>query len=181
MIRPHIRSHGWLLVILLACEGNGRAIEPPPDGDRQGVTLQRVAQGLSFPVYVTAPAGDPRIFIVEKSGLIKVLKAGSVLATPFLDLTGQVSRGSEQGLLSMAFHPSYASNGRFFVNYTDGSGGTQIVEFRVSADPDRADPSPVRTILSIAQPFANHNGGLVLFWPDGKFLIGMGDGGGGGD
>ena len=181
MKRRHIRFH-WLLVLGLACDGNGRAIEPPPpNGNGQEVTLQRVAEGLSFPLYVTAPTGDPRIFIVEKDGLIKVLEAGSVLAAPFLDLTDQVSRGSEQGLLSIAFHPNYASNGRFFVNYTDRNGDTQIVEFRVSSDPDRADPSPVRTILSIEQPFSNHNGGLVLFGPDGKLWIGMGDGGSGGD
>src|SRR5687768_6920697 len=181
MKRRHIRFH-WLLVLGLACDGNGRAIEPPPpNGNGQEVTLQRVAEGLSFPLYVTAPTGDPRIFIVEKDGLIKVLEAGSVLAAPFLDLTDQVSRGSEQGLLSMAFHPNYASNGRFFVNYTDRNGDTQIVELRVSSDPDRAAPSPVRTILSIEQPFSNHNGGLVLFGPDGKLWIGMGDGGSGGD
>jgi glucose/arabinose dehydrogenase len=165
------------LLFALACDGN----QPPgPDGN-QAVGLQRVAENLDFPLYVTAPAGDPRLFIVEKGGLIKILEGGSVLAAPFLDLTDRVSGGSEQGLLSVAFHPDYDSNGRFFVNYTDLNGDTQIVEFRVSSDPDRADPAPVRTILSIAQPFANHNGGLVIFGPDGMLWIGMGDGGSGGD
>lgn len=165
-----------------SCDGNGRATEPlPPDGNGQGVTLRRVAEGLSFPVFVTAPAGDPRLFVVEKTGRVKIVEEERVLPAPFLDLSDEVSNGSEQGLLSLAFHPDYASNGRFFVNYTDRAGDTRIVEFRVSSDADRADPAPVRTILTVDQPFSNHNGGLALFGPDGMLYIGMGDGGSGGD
>jgi glucose/arabinose dehydrogenase len=165
-----------------SCDGNGRATEPlPPDGNGQGVTLRRVAEGLSFPVFVTAPAGDPRLFVVEKTGRVRIVEEERVLPAPFLDLSDEVSNGSEQGLLSLAFHPDYASNGRFFVNYTDRAGDTRIVEFRVSSDADRADPAPVRTILTVDQPFSNHNGGLALFGPDGMLYIGMGDGGSGGD
>jgi glucose/arabinose dehydrogenase len=140
-----------------------------------------VASGLSFPVHVAAPPGDARLFIVEKTGRIRILQGGQVVATPFLDLSGAVSGGSEQGLLSVAFHPQYAANGRFVVNYTDQGGDTQVVEYRVSGDPDRADPASARTLLTVAQPFSNHNGGLVVFGPDGMLYIGMGDGGGGGD
>jgi len=180
MLRPHL---AWALALsITACECNSRATEPAPDGGGDGgVTLERVASGLSFPVHVAAPRGDARLFIVEKTGRVKILRDGSVLGTPFLDLSGQVSGGSEQGLLSIAFHPDFASNGRFYVDYTDRAGDTQIVELRVSGDRDRADPATARTILSIPQPFSNHNGGLVAFGPDGKLYIGMGDGGSGGD
>jgi glucose/arabinose dehydrogenase len=140
-----------------------------------------VAEGLNFPLYLTAPAGDARLFIVEKNGRIRVVKEGRVLPASFLDISSEISTGSEQGLLSMAFHPDYAKNRRFFVYYTDNEGDTQVVEYRVSADPDRADPAPVRTILTVDQPFSNHNGGLVLFGPDRKLYIGLGDGGGAGD
>jgi glucose/arabinose dehydrogenase len=156
----------------------GTPVGPPPAGPPG---LLRVAQGLSFPLYLTTPPGDPRLFIVEKGGRIKVVKNGQVLGDPFLDISSLVSSGSEQGLLSMAFHPSYSSNGRFFVSYTDVSGDTRVVEYRVSANPDRAESGAVRTILALDQPFANHNGGLIVFGPDGKLYMGLGDGGGGGD
>jgi len=180
MPRPYL---AWVLALsIAACECNSRATEPSPDGGGDGgVTLERVASGLSFPVHLAAPRGDARVFIVEKTGRVKILRDGSLLGTPFLDLSGQVSGGSEQGLLSIAFHPDFTSNGRFYVNFTDRAGDTQVVEFRVSADRDRADPATARTILSVPQPFSNHNGGLVLFGPDGKLFIGMGDGGSGGD
>ena len=167
-----------------ACGGSGGANEPtPPDGpgpDGQP-TLVEVADGLSFPVHLTSPPGDPRLFVVEKGGTVRIIRDGQVLSTPFLDLRGEVSGGSEQGLLSIAFHPDYGSNGRFFVDYTDRSGDTRVIEYRVSADPDRADPAPVQTILAVDQPFANHNGGLLVFGPDGMLFVGLGDGGSGGD
>ncbi|HWC06515.1 MAG TPA: PQQ-dependent sugar dehydrogenase, partial [Gemmatimonadota bacterium] len=169
---------------LLACSGSGGANEPtPPDdpGPDPEPALVEVADGLSFPVHLTSPPGDPRLFVVEKSGAIRVIKDGQVLQTAFLDIRDEVSGGSEQGLLSLAFHPRYASNGRFFVDYTNLSGDTRVVEYRVSADPDRADPAPVQTILSVDQPFANHNGGLLVFGPDGMLYVGLGDGGSGGD
>src|SRR5690606_3943532 len=92
-----------------------------------------------------------------------------------------VSTGSEQGLLSLAFHPLYAENGRFFVNYTDSEGDTRIAAYTVSADPNRADPDSGTIILTVDQPYANHNGGWLGFGPDGLLHIGMGDGGGRGD
>jgi glucose/arabinose dehydrogenase len=171
-----------LLLPVAACSGNGNATEPPP-GTGAAPALRKVVDGLSFPVYLTAPAGDPRLFIVEKGGRVRIVKDGRLLPEPFLDISGEVSTGSEQGLLSLAFHPGYASNGRFFVDFTnrEGVGNTRVIEYLVSSDPDRADPNPVRTVLAQDQPFQNHNGGLILFGPDGKLYVGLGDGGGGGD
>jgi glucose/arabinose dehydrogenase len=167
----------------IACEGDGSATEPPDGGPSPvGVGLETVVDGLDFPVWLTSPPDDPRLFVVEKGGRVVIIEDGSLLPTPFLDLRGQVSTGNEQGLLSLAFHPDYAANGRFFVNLTDPAGDTRVVEFRVSAgDPDRADPASARVLLAIDQPFSNHNGGLVLFGPDGMLYVGMGDGGSGGD
>jgi hypothetical protein len=134
------------------------------------------------PVYVTAPPGDAhRIFVVEKTGRIQVVKDGQKLGTPFLSLAGHVSGDSEQGLLSMAFAPDYATSGAFYVDYTDNAGNTQVVEYHASANPDVADPASARTILSQDQPEPNHNGGQLQFGPDGDLYIGLGDGGGGGD
>lgn len=153
--------------------GNG----PPPS---TGARLQLIAEGLDFPVFVTSPPGDPRLFIVEKTGAIRIFKKGELLPNPFLDLD-DLSDGSEQGLLSMAFHPAFASNGRFFVSFTNAKGNSRVVEHRVSTNPDRAVPTPVATILAVDQPYSNHNGGLILFGPDGKLYVGFGDGGSGGD
>jgi glucose/arabinose dehydrogenase len=119
---------------------------------------------------------------VQQGGLIRVLSGGRALADPFLDLRKSVSTGSEQGLLGLAFHPGYACNGRFFVNYTDTMGDTVIEEYAVSsADPNRAEPSPMARLLHIRQPYENHNGGDIVFGPDGFLYIGMGDGGSAGD
>lgn len=155
--------------------------QPPPDSSDQ-IVLTPVATGLSSPLYLTAPAGDARLFIVEKTGAIRIVKDGALLPEPFLDLSDAVSGGSEQGLLSMAFHPDYASNCFFYVDYTDTDGNTQVVRYSVQAgNPDAADPASAKTILTVEQPFANHNGGLLLFGPDGMLYIGLGDGGSGGD
>ncbi|MGH7754149.1 MAG: PQQ-dependent sugar dehydrogenase, partial [Gemmatimonadales bacterium] len=120
-------------------------------------------------------------FIVEQPGRIRIAQGGQVAATPFLDIADSVASGGERGLLSVAFHPRYARNGCFFVNYTDRNGDTRVKRFRVSTDPNRADPESGTQILFIAQPFANHNGGHMLFGPDGMLYIAMGDGGSGGD
>jgi len=146
------------------------------------VGLEEVVSGLAFPLYLTAPAADARLFIVEKGGAIRIVKDGALLPTPFLDLTGRVATGSEQGLLGLAFDPAYASNGRFVVHYSDVSGNTVLSLFHVSAaDPDQADPASESVLLTLEQPFANHNGGQILFGPDGMLYLGLGDGGGGGD
>ena len=147
------------------------------------VRLQPLATGLESPVYVThAGDGSGRLFVVEQAGVIRIIRNGRLLARPFLDVRSRVISGGEMGLLSVAFHPQYASNGRFFVNYTANSDSlrTVIAEYRVSDAPDVAGRAE-RVLLEIAQPYRNHNGGLNLFGPDGMLYIGMGDGGSGGD
>lgn len=169
-----------LLLILAACDGGSPSGEPPPTG-AVAVRLQPVVTaGLGTPVFVTAPAGDARLFIVEQQGRIRVVENGALLATPFLTIPS-LTTGGERGLLSMAFHPRYAENGYFFVNYTDARGDTRVERYRVSADRNRADPASAQLVIHVAQPYANHNGGLVAFGPDGGLYIGMGDGGGSGD
>jgi glucose/arabinose dehydrogenase len=146
-----------------------------------GFRLEAVATGLSEPVHVAAPAGDSRLFIVEQAGRIRILSGGRVLSQPFLDIRDIVSSGGERGLLSVAFHPDYRRTGTFFVNYTDDNGDTRVVRYAVSGDSNVANRSNAKQILFIAQPYANHNGGHIVFGPDGMLYIGMGDGGSGGD
>ena len=146
--------------------------------------MQLVVKGLNKPVYVThAGDGSPRLFVVEKEGRIRVVRDGALLPAPFLDLTLLVnSAGSEQGLFSVAFHPRYAENGFFYVDYTDRNGHSVIARYQVSAqNPDLADPNSVVPVLFQEQPFPNHNGGLLLFGPDGYLYVGFGDGGSGSD
>jgi glucose/arabinose dehydrogenase len=145
--------------------------------------LQLVADGLAFPLYLTQPAGDTsRLFVVERAGRIRLILNGAVLPTPFLDVTSLVSSTGERGMLSMAFHPNYANNRQFFVDYTDLSGNIQIVRYTASVDPNIADPLSAQIVLSVEHSAnANHNGGLVKFGPDGYLYIGLGDGGGTGD
>ena len=172
-----------LLLAGCSCEHNGSspATMRPPAAP-SGYMAVRVANGLSQPVDLTAPPGDTaRIFIVEKTGTIRILKGGQVLSRPFLDISGLVSSGSEQGLLGLAFHPHYGANGKFYVYYTDRSGNIHIVEYLVSSNPDSASATS-REILSVAHSsYPNHNGGQVVFGPDGFLYTGLGDGGGGGD
>jgi glucose/arabinose dehydrogenase len=145
------------------------------------LTTVRVANGLSKPLFAGAPPGDlQRVFIEEQTGRIKILKGGAVLSTPFLDIHTKITTaGNEQGLLGLAFHPNYAQNGFFYVNYTRAGDGATVVErYHVSADPDVADPTSAFVIITIAQPFENHNGGMLGFGPnDGYLYMGMGDGG----
>jgi glucose/arabinose dehydrogenase len=178
-----------LVLGLLACSSGAGAEGSSPGGDppggdppgAAGARLQEVASGLSSPVHLTAPAGDARLFVVEQPGRIRVVAGGRLLPTPFLDLTDRVRSGGERGLLSVAFHPRYASNGLLFVNYTDRGGDTRIERYRVGAHRDRADPASVKLVLRVEQPYSNHNGGQIAFGPDGKLYVGMGDGGSGGD
>ena len=167
----------------LPSPGPSNARPAAPSGPAPAIALKVVATGLSAPLGIVSSAdGTGRLFIVEQTGQILVLKNGAVLATPFLDISSQISEGGEQGLLGLAFHPQYACSGRFFVDYTDRDGNTVVAEYHVSAtDPDRADPQPTAHILHVAQPFPNHNGGEVLFGPDGMLYIGLGDGGSEGD
>ncbi|MEX2252141.1 MAG: PQQ-dependent sugar dehydrogenase [Acidimicrobiia bacterium] len=149
-------------------------LSPPPPP----LSLQLVASGLSRPVLVAAPAGDPRLFVVEQDGDIEIISGGAVLPTPFLDLG--VTCCGEQGLLGLAFHPQYAGNGKFYVNYTIGS-VSRISEFQVSSNPNQANAGSERVLLTVTQPFPNHNGGMLKFDDSGFLLVGFGDGGGGGD
>lgn len=141
-----------------------------------------IAGGLSRPVDIaSAGDGSGRLFIVEQNGRIRIHHGQALLATPFLDIDARVGSGGERGLLGIAFHPDYASNGEFFLNYTNNSFDTVIARYRVSMDANIDDPNSEEILLTIAQPFANHNGGQLAFGPDGYLYIGMGDGGGGGD
>ena len=150
------------------------------------VQLQGFVSGLVNPLDLQSPRdGSGRLFVVEQRGLIRIIKAGKILATPFLNLSAVVESGGEKGLLGLAFHPSYKTNGRFFVNYTRRISGqlkTFIVEYHVSStNPNFANLSSARTILTVNQPFDNHNGGQLAFGPDGYLYIGLGDGGSQGD
>lgn len=146
----------------------------------QEFELELFAQGFSSPVGI-AHAGDDRLFVVQQGGQIRILNSdGTINSTPFLNLTSIISSGGERGLLGLAFHPDYATNGRFFVNYTNTSGHTVIARYEVSDDPDVADADGT-ILLTINQPFSNHNGGNIHFGPDGYLWISMGDGGSGGD
>lgn len=141
-----------------------------------------VSDGLRHPVYVThARDGSGRLFIVEQPGRIRIVHQGRMRGTPFLDIAGLVRYGGEQGLLGLAFHPSYKTNGRFFVNYTRRpDGATVVAEFKVSRNPEVAGTEE-KQLLVVPQPYANHNGGMVEFGPDGFLYIALGDGGAGGD
>jgi glucose/arabinose dehydrogenase len=157
--------------------------EVPPVGDgRGGIRLRRIGS-FEQPLYVAQPpGGDEDLYVVEKEGRVVVVDDGSTRPEPFLDLGGEVSTGGEQGLLSIAFAPDYERSGRFYVDFTDRAGDTRIQEFRRDEDePLRADPSTRRELLRIAQPFENHNGGLLLFGPDDLLYVGTGDGGSAGD
>lgn len=147
-----------------------------------GARLTQTATGFDRALLITAPSGDDRLFVVEQGGKIRIVRPdGTVASRPFLDVSSLVSGGGEQGLLGLAFHPRYATNGRFFVDYTNRAGATVVAEFRVSGDRDVANAASRRRLMLISQPFENHNGGMVAFGPDGFLYIGMGDGGSGGD
>ena len=160
-----------------------------PSADNRSFKLTKVASGLQSPVYVTgAGDGSGRLFIVEQVGRIRVMKDGVLLSRPFLDIRSLVVSGGERGLLSVAFHPQFKTNGAFIVDYTRAStnpaavGDTIIARYlATSPAADVADRASGQVLLTIAQPQANHNGGLVKFGPDGLLYIGMGDGGAGGD
>ena len=165
------------VLVLLACDDDGTTPGPGPALD-----AELVVDGLSAPLFLTAPAGDDRLFVVERGGRIVIVDGGVELSTPFLDIGSLITSGGEQGLLGLAFHPDYASNGYFYVNYSDDTGGdTQVVRYSVSANPNVADAGSAFPIVSVDQPFPNHNGGMIAFGPDGMLYIGMGDGGDGGD
>lgn len=147
------------------------------------IQLTPVLSGLSGPVDIASPKdGSGRLFFVEQRGRVRVARAGSLLTAPFLDISSRVSSGGERGLLGIAFPPDFRTKQYFYVNYTDTRGDTTISRFRVSSDPNLADPASEQILLTIPQPFANHNGGGLAFGPrDGYLYIGTGDGGSGND
>lgn len=159
-----------------ACDDD--VIAPLPDA----LSVEPIIEGLTSPVYLTAPPGDPRLFIVEQPGRIRVYKNGALLPTPFLDITNIVQYGGEEGLLSVAFDPAYATNGRFYVYYTDDNGDIAIARYTATPAADVANGGSRAEVLTIPHPGqSNHNGGLAMFGPDGMLYLGTGDGGGGGD
>lgn len=171
-----------LAIAVLAFAACSPGSDPVP-GIETGVSLKldQVATGLSGPVYVTSPAGDPRLFIVEQPGRIRIVQNGQLLPTPFLDIVSRVGSGGERGMLSVAFHPQYPVNGFFYVYFTAPDGQIRIERFTVSGNANVANPSSAKLILGVPHPRGNHNGGLALFGPDGMLYLGLGDGGGGGD
>ncbi len=176
----------WLAWIVTSWGILGVLSASEPSAAREIVVNQIVAAGLDRPIQVTHPAdGSGRLFIVEQRGTIQVLTANGLLSVPFLDIRTKVTTdGWEQGLLGLAFHPDYASNGYFYVNYTRaGDGATVVARYSVDpSDSNRADPESATLVIIIPQPFSNHNGGQIAFGPhDGYLYIGVGDGGGAGD
>jgi glucose/arabinose dehydrogenase len=150
----------------------------------QTIGIQSFATGFTSLTEITHAPNDSRLFAVQQGGIIKIINTnGTVNATPFLTLTSAtILSGGERGLLGLAFHPNYATNGYFYVNYTRaGDGATVIARYSVSANANIADAASGTVLLTIAQPFSNHNGGTIKFGPDGYLYIGMGDGGGAGD
>ena len=144
--------------------------------------VQQVAQNLESPVYLTAPANDTRLFIVEQPGRIRIFKNGALLPTPFLDITSIVQYGGEQGLLSVAFDPAYATNGRFYVYHNDNNGDIAVARYTSVPTADVANAGSRTSVITIPHPVnGNHNGGLAMFGPDGMLYLGTGDGGSGGD
>ncbi len=168
---------------LIGIAALGMAVMPAAAQDT--LTSERVLTGLSKPVALVHAGNPERAYIVEQRGLIRVLDltTDTLLTEPFIDLSSLVSQsGNERGLLGLAFHPDYDTNGLFYVNYTAISGGaTVIAQFQVSNDPDIGDPGSFVQIMTIDQPFSNHNGGWIGFGPDSYLYIATGDGGSGND
>jgi glucose/arabinose dehydrogenase len=189
-----------LAVALVAACGPSSSARPPsasvvasqsagsPAGggfDPVGLTVafETVVDGLVAPLAViSANDGSGRIFVVQQGGQIRIVRDGALVAAPFLDISDRITSGGERGLLGLAFHPDYPTDPRLFVNYTDANGDTRVSSFTVDPSrPDEADPNSEVKILHIAQPYANHNGGALVFGPDGFLYISTGDGGSGGD
>ncbi len=178
-----------LLAILIAsCSFHAcsRHSSTPAQTGIPDISLTLAASGFSHPLGIGhAGDGSGRMFIVEQGGLVRIIKSGATLPTPCLVVAGQLKSASgEQGLLGIAFPPGYGPARPYvFINYTgtSGVGDTVISRYTVSADPDAVDPASNQTLLTVVQPFTNHNGGQLAFGPDGYLYIGLGDGGSGGD
>lgn len=186
------------LTLLLRLTGVGATLSPalaqdtttpgaaaPQDGwdlAGTGVSFEEVATGLSNPLWITSPPDDSRLFVLEQTGTVRIIQDGALLPDPFLDISDRITtQGSEQGLLGLAFHPDYATNGAFYVYYTDPDGIVTVSRFSATDDPNVADPASEIVQLTQDKRFANHNGGAIVFGPDGYLYLGLGDGGSGGD
>ncbi len=173
-------SRVLISLVVVSCGGDGTGPDGPGSGDpTSGLVLEEVVAGLTAPVFVTHIPGDGRLFVVEQSGRVQIVDNGQLLGTPFLDIENLVRFQGEQGLLSMAFHPDYAANGFVYVYYTDLGGSSRVV--RYTAAGNAVDVNSALTIMTIAQPFGNHNGGQLAFGPDNMLFVALGDGGSGGD
>jgi len=175
-MRRSCRGLPLVLALLALGVPAGRAQDAP-------IALEPVVTaGLRQPLFVThAGDGSERLFVLEQRGAIRIVQNGALLGEPFLDITLKVRAGGEQGLLGLAFHPAYQSNGRYFVNYTRvPDGATVVAEYTVSQNPN-VSATRERVLLVVPQPYANHNGGMVAFGPDGFLYVALGDGGAGGD
>lgn len=159
------------------------AAPAPVDPPDNGVALEEISSSFSSPLLVTAPTGDSRLFVVERGGRIKVVVGGSVRSTPYLDVSHLLpsSPGGEQGLLGLAFHPDFASNGKLYISYTNSSGDLVVAEKVADPTANSVSSSGLKQVIRIDQPASNHNGGNLLFGTDRYLYISSGDGGGGGD
>ena len=172
--RKCIQVAVYFLIMLFGFSG---VLQATPE-----IQLETVITGLDNPVAIThAGDGSGRLFITQLGGQILIYDGIQVLQDPFLDIGSFVSTGSERGLFSVAFHPEFINSGFLFINYTDINGDTVVARYSVSADPNVVDINSAFILLTVTQPFANHNGGQLQFGPDGFLYIGMGDGGSGGD
>lgn len=171
-----------LIALLLAACGGDDGGPPGVVATDVRLALEPVATTLTAPVQLVQPPGDARLFIVEQTGRIRLVKGGQLVDTPFLDIDARVESGGERGLLSMAFDPAFATNGHFFVYYTNLDGDIVVERYTAAGGADVASPTTSVPVITIPHPnHANHNGGLVTFGPDGMLYMGTGDGGGGGD
>ena len=180
LVRVATSILGLLLAAVFAGSASAQVLRGDSSSRTDAVRIVQIASGYNSPVHVAAPRNERnRLYIVEQRGVIRVIENGRKRATPFLDIHTRVGCCGEQGLLSVAFHPQYAKNRKFYVNYTNRKGDTEIVEYRSNGK--RAILSSRRLLLTIRQPFENHNGGQIAFAPNGRLYIGTGDGGSGGD
>jgi glucose/arabinose dehydrogenase len=177
----------WVsLIVLTAIVACADAAPAPAPGSGPRIRLQTVVKGLSSPVDIVSDGSADRMFVVEQPGRIRLLVKGRMESQPYLNITDRVTHQGECGFLGVAFHPQFATNGYFYVNYTTGSTGkkdlrTVISEFKADPKAKIVNPKTERIVIQIAQPYNNHNGGQVMFGPDGMLYTGMGDGGSGGD
>ena len=173
---------GLLLAAVLAGTASAQPARGGASERAEALRVVKIASGYDSPVHIAAPRSErKRLYIVEQRGVIRVIQNGRKRAKPFLDIRTRVGCCGEQGLLSVAFHPQYAKNRKFYVNYTNRSGNTEVVEYRANSKRTRALSRTRRPLFRIGQPFSNHNGGQLAFAPSGRLYVGMGDGGSGGD